>query len=89
VFNINLQANKDFNLRNLRWGVYTQITNLLNTKNCQQVYATSGGCDGGTVDQSRRRNGNTVGTGASTTFFNRAQYFAAQRSINFGARVSF
>jgi outer membrane receptor protein involved in Fe transport len=89
VFNVNLQANKDFNLRNLRWGVFAQVTNLLDTKNCQQVYASTGGCDGGTVDQSRARNGNNVGVGASTTFFDRAHFYAAQRSINFGARMSF
>jgi hypothetical protein len=89
VFTVNLQANKDFNLRNLRWGVFAQVTNLLDTKNCQQVYASTGGCDGGTVDQSRARNGNNVGVGASTTFFDRAHFYAAQRSINFGARMSF
>jgi outer membrane receptor protein involved in Fe transport len=89
VFTMNLLAGKDFNLSNLHWGVFAQITNLLNTKNCNQVYATTGNCDGGSVDQSTRRNGNTVGTGASSTFFDRAAYYAAGRQMNFGARMSF
>lgn len=89
VFNVDLLAGKDFNLTNMRWGMFVRVANLLNTKNCQQVYASTGDCDGGTVDQSRRRNGNTVGEGASTTFFNRAHYFSSGRSINFGARLSF
>jgi outer membrane receptor protein involved in Fe transport len=89
VFNVNLQANKDFSLRNTRWGVFARIENLFDTKNCRQVYASSGNCDGGTVDQSRRRNGNTVGTGASTTFLDRSHFYSARRSINFGARLSF
>jgi outer membrane receptor protein involved in Fe transport len=89
VFTMNLQASKDFSLSNTRWGVFLQVQNLLDSKNCNQVYASTGSCDGGTVDQDRRRNGNTVGTGASTTFFDRASYIGARRSINFGARMSF
>jgi len=89
VFNVNMLAGKDFNLTNMRWGVFVNVQNLLNTKNCNQVYASSGSCDSGTVDQSRRRNGNTVGTGASTTFFDRAHYYSEGRTINFGARLSF
>ncbi|MDH5196558.1 MAG: TonB-dependent receptor [Gemmatimonadota bacterium] len=89
VFNVDLLAGKDFNLTNMRWGLFMRVSNLLNARNCQQVYASTGDCDGGTVDQSRRRNGNTVGEGASTTFFDRAHYFSAGRSINFGARLSF
>ena len=89
VFNINLQASKDFTLSNTRWGAFILVNNLMDTQNCNQVYASTGTCDGGSVDQSRRRNGNTVGTGASTTFLDRASYIGARRSINFGARVSF
>jgi outer membrane receptor protein involved in Fe transport len=89
VFNINMQLGKDFSLRNMRWGVFLQVDNLLDTRNCRQVYATTGHCDGGTVDQNRRRNGNVVGTGASSTFFNRAHFYAERRQINFGARMSF
>ena len=89
VFNVDLLAGKDFNLTNMRWGLFMRVSNLLNTKNCNQVYASSGSCDGGTVDQSRRRNGNTVSDGASTTFFDRAHYYSDGRTINFGARLSF
>jgi outer membrane receptor for ferrienterochelin and colicin len=89
VFRVNMLAGKDFNLTNLRFGVFAQVSNLLNTKSCNQVYASTGDCDGGTVDQSRRRNGNSVGTGASTTFFDRAHYYSEGIRLAFGARVSF
>jgi hypothetical protein len=88
VFVMDLNADKNFRLSNLRWGAFVRISNLLNTVNCNQVYASTGNCDGGTVDQDRRRNGNTLATG-TTTFYDRASYFQARRSINFGARVSF
>jgi len=88
VFNVNLQAEKNFWLTNLQWGVFLRVSNLLDKVNCQQVYATTGNCDGGRVDQTRRNNGNTVGN-ATSTYYDRASYFGARRSINFGARVSF
>ena len=88
VFNIDLQANKDFRLSNLQWGVFLRVTNLLDKVNCQQVYASTGNCIGGTVDQDRRRNGN-VSVVNTTTYYDRASYFGPRRSINFGARMSF
>jgi outer membrane receptor protein involved in Fe transport len=88
TFNVDLQANKDFRLSNLQWGVFLRVTNLLDKVNCQQVYASTGNCIGGTVDQDRRRNGN-VSVVNTTTFYDRASYFGPRRSINFGARMSF
>jgi hypothetical protein len=89
VFTMDLLASKDFRISNLQWGVFLRVSNLLDRVNCQQVYATTGNCDGGSVDQDRRRNGNTSGTGSSTTLLDRADYYGARRSFNFGARVSF
>jgi hypothetical protein len=88
VINVNLLAGKDFNLRNLRWGVFARVTNLFDFLNCQQVYPSTGRCDGGTVDQSARRTGNTA-NGFTSTFLDRPQFYAARRQINMGARVSF
>jgi hypothetical protein len=52
------------------------------------VYPSTGQCDGGTVDQSARRTGNTA-NGFTSTFLDRPQFYAARRQINMGARVSF
>ncbi len=88
VFTVDLNASKDFWLSNLQWGVFLRVSNLFDSQYCTSVYPTTGNCDGGTVDQDRRRNGNTQ-TGGSTTFFNRADFYGARRSFNFGARLSF
>jgi len=88
IFNVDAYVSKDFRLSNLQWGVFLRVSNLLDQVNCQQVYSSTGNCDGGTVDQDRRRNGNTT-TGGSTTLYDRADYYSARRSFNFGARMSF
>jgi outer membrane receptor protein involved in Fe transport len=88
IFNVDIMASKDFRLSNLQWGVFLRVSNLLDNVTCQSVYASTGNCDGGSIDQDRRRNGNTT-TGGSTTLFDRADYYGPRRSFNFGARVSF
>jgi outer membrane receptor protein involved in Fe transport len=88
VMTVNLQADKNFWVSNLQTGVFVRVSNLLDQVNCQQVYASTGTCDGGTVDQDRRRNGN-VANAFTSTYYDRASYYGARRSINFGARLSF
>jgi len=88
-FQINLLAGKDFNIANLRYGAFVRVNNLLDTQNCIQVFATTGRCDAGAVDQSRSRQGNPVGENAPSTFFDRPQFFGPRRSINAGLRVNF
>ena len=89
TFRINTFLSKDFTLTNLRLGAFLRVNNLLDQLNCQQVFATTGRCDAGTVDQSRNRQGNAAGPGTTTTYFNRAAYYGARRSFNFGVRMSF
>jgi outer membrane receptor protein involved in Fe transport len=86
---IDFQATKDWQVGNLRYGAFVRIANLLDTKNCIQVFPTTGRCDAGTVDQSRSRQGNAVGEGEVSTFFDRPQYFGERRSVNAGLRLSF
>jgi len=88
VVTVNLMADKNFWLQNLQWGVFMRVSNLLDKVNCQQVYATTGLCDAGRVDQTRRNNGNSI-SGATSTYLDRASYYGPRRSFNFGARVSF
>ncbi|MEK6767900.1 MAG: TonB-dependent receptor [Gemmatimonadota bacterium] len=86
---VDFQTTKDFRVGNLLYGAFVRVTNVLDAKNCVQVFATTGRCDAGTIDQSRSRQGNTVGEGEVSTFFNRAQYFGDRREVNAGLRVSF
>jgi outer membrane receptor protein involved in Fe transport len=89
TFRLDAFAAKDFTLTNLRFGVFLRLVNLLDRQNCQQVYATTGNCDAGAVDQSRNRQGNNAPSNTTTTYFNRAQYYGERRSFNFGVRMSF
>ena len=88
-FRIDLLAGKDFNIANMRYGVFTRIVNLLDTKNCLQVFGSTGRCDAGTIDQSASRQGNAVGENTASTFFDRPQFFGVRRTINAGIRVNF
>jgi outer membrane receptor protein involved in Fe transport len=88
-YQVDLYAQKDWEVGNLRYGAFVRIANLFDTQNCIQVYTTTGRCDAGTIDQSRSRQGNTVGQETVSTFFNRPQYFGERRSVNAGIRLSF
>ena len=83
-----LLLGKDLSYGGARYGVFARVVNLLDRKNCLQVYTTTGRCDAGAPDQDRRQNGNAVNA-PSSTFFDRAMYYGARRSIFAGARVNF
>ncbi len=76
-------------MSNLRYGAFVRVVNLLDTKNCNQVFTTTGRCDAGAIDQSRSRQGNPVGENDVSTFFDRPQFFGTRRTINAGIRVNF
>ncbi|HET7038356.1 MAG TPA: TonB-dependent receptor [Gemmatimonadales bacterium] len=88
-FNMNMQVGKNFNISNIRAGAFVRVANLLNTRNCIQVFPSTGRCDGGTPDQSRDRQGNTVGEGTFSTYFDRPQFYTSGREINAGLRFDF
>ena len=83
-----LLVGKDLNFAGLRYGVFARVANLLDRKNCIQVFTSTGRCDAGSPDQDRRQQGNAVNS-PSSTFYDRAQYYGARRSIFAGARVNF
>lgn len=84
-----LLVGKDFIASGLRYGAFARVSNLFDRRNCLQVFPTTGRCDSGTIDQSRRRTGNSLGDGASSTFFDRASYYGARRTIYAGVKVDF
>lgn len=89
TFQVNMGLTKDFNVANVRYGVFARVVNLLDTKNCIQVFPTTGQCNAGTINQATRQNGNGVGENSPSTFFDRAGYYGERRSINAGVRLSF
>lgn len=89
TFRIDMEATKDFGGSNVRYGTFVRVTNVLDRRNCVQVFATTGNCDGGASPQSRLSAGNFTGESDGTTFFDRPQYVADRRSINAGVRVNF
>jgi outer membrane receptor protein involved in Fe transport len=88
-FIVNLQARKDFNVANAQYGLFMRVQNLLDKKNCVQVFATTGNCAGGASAQARLAAGNFTGEGESQTFFDRPQYVGIRRSVMAGVRVNF
>jgi len=90
TYQIDLSLSKNFAISNVRYGFILQVLNVTDRKNCIQVYTTSGTCTTGTVDQGRRREGNTIDLAeVTTTYLDRAQYFGQRRSFQAGVRVSF
>ena len=85
-----MQAGKDFNIANLRYGAFVRVSNLFDRQNCEQVFVTTGRCTEGTTDQDRAQNGNVVTqAAASSTFFDRPHYYGARRSVLAGLRMNF
>ena len=82
-------AAKDFLLANLRFGAFLRVVNLLDQQVCQQVFPSTGVCDTGTVDQRRVPRTYVYESSATSTFFDRPQYYGPRRSFNFGLRVQF
>ncbi len=90
IWSIDLRAEKNFQIGNLLYGAFVRVDNLLDTKNCIQVFESTGRCDAGTIDQNQARQGNAVSTlQVNSTFFDRPQFFDQRRRIAVGARLSF
>ena len=90
TWSVDLRAEKNFRVGSLLHGVFVRVENVFDTKNCIQVFETTGRCDAGTIDQTRSLQGNSTGPDQVTsTFFDRPHFFGARRQINFGFRTSF
>ena len=90
-FTVDLRASKDWQLSNMRFGIFMNMFNVFNAQNCLQVFPSTGRCDGGAITQARLTQ---VGGGAAaentiSQSWDRPDYISNPRSFNFGARVSF
>ncbi|MGD8699569.1 MAG: TonB-dependent receptor, partial [Gemmatimonadales bacterium] len=86
---VNLRAQKGVRFGGVVYSFFLLVNNLFDTKNCLQPYPTTGECESGARDQSRRRQGNTTGEGTTSTYFDRPHLFGTRREINFGVRLDF
>ncbi|NIR45097.1 MAG: TonB-dependent receptor [Gemmatimonadetes bacterium] len=90
IWTLDFRAAKAFWWGNMLYDFYVQVNNVLDRENCVQVFPTTGQCQLGTFDQSRRREGNTVSADAITsTLVDRPQYVGRRRTILAGVRISF
>ncbi len=87
---IDAALQKGFHVSNLRYTAFLQAHNILDRKNCIQVFDSTGSCEAGAIDQSRARQGNSVRPDiATSTLTDRPDFFGERRTIFGGVRVSF
>jgi outer membrane receptor protein involved in Fe transport len=89
TFQLDMLARKEWQMRGLRYGFFVQAVNVLDTQNCLQVSPVTGRCDSGAFDFLRRRVGNPVGEGTSSTQLDRPNWVGQRRSFLVGGRVAF
>ncbi|MBI4540642.1 MAG: TonB-dependent receptor [Gemmatimonadetes bacterium] len=91
TFEMDFQLTKDWSVTNMNYGFFLRAENLLDAKNCIQVFTSTGRCEAGQADQARRATGNplTDPSSISSSYLDRPQYFAQRRTIVAGLRVSF
>jgi len=99
TWTVDMLAEKRFRSGNLSYGLYLNVANLLDRRNCVQVYPTTGQCDAGSLNTYRGLVGpytnggvdeNAIGrTGVTTTQFDHPELYGDRRSIMTGLRVSF
>jgi UDP-3-O-[3-hydroxymyristoyl] glucosamine N-acyltransferase len=67
---------------------FLRVDNLLDRKNCVQVFVNTGTCDAGLRDFNNRSVGNT-GDATTSTALDQPEFIGARRSLAAGIRVSF
>jgi hypothetical protein len=84
---MNLQLRKEFAIGNVLYGAVVRVNNLLDRKNCNQVFSNTGTCDAGLRDFLNRRVGNS--TEQTSTDGDQPEFIGARRTINAGLTISF
>lgn len=90
---VDLYASKDWLVGNLKLGAFAYVNNLLDRRNCVQVFTSTGQCESGGMTIGRLENGR-IGAGFGSTYtmseaFDRPDYMYPPRSISGGLRISF
>ena len=84
---VNLNLRKRFAIANVQYGAFIRVDNLLDRKNCVQVFVTTGTCDSGLRDPLNRRVGNFDETTSTNT--DQPEYVGSRRSLFSGLSISF
>ncbi len=85
---MDLLVDKGFRVGSVRYSGFLRISNLLDRRNCVQVFSNTGTCDAGLRDFGNRRIGNT-GDATTSTSFDQPEFIGARRSISTGITVNF
>lgn len=85
---VDLVLDKGFRIGAVRYSGFLRVSNLLDRKNCVQVFVNTGTCDNGLRDFSNRRIGNT-GDASTSTSFDQPEYVGSRRSLATGITVNF
>jgi hypothetical protein len=78
---------KSWRVTNVNYGLFVRVDNMLDIKNCVQVFVNTGTCDSGIREQLNRRVGNF--NDASSTAFDQPEYYGQRRQIYRGITVRF
>lgn len=89
TWRVDMLLQKDFRYRGANYGFFFRVTNLFNTKNCLQVFTSTGNCDSGAITESRLRRGGISQLNTISQAWDRADYIAEPRWASFGVRLSF
>jgi hypothetical protein len=84
---VNLIMQKGFRVGAMQYGAFVRVDNLLDQKNCVQVFVSTGDCDSGLRDPLNRRVGN-FGEATSTSS-DQPEFIGARRSIFTGLSINF
>jgi len=85
---IDLVFNKALRINNLNYSLFLQVNNLLDRRNCQQVFVNNGTCESGLRDFTNRSVGNT-GDASTSTAFDQPEYLGARRTLQAGISLTF
>jgi hypothetical protein len=85
VWTVDLRLAKALWWGNMLYDFYVQVNNVLDRKNCVEVFPTTGDCLQGTVDLNRERYGRNY----TTTEHDRPHYVGTRRTLLAGLRLSF
>ena len=84
---VDLLAQKFFDIRNMRYGAFVRVENLFDRKNCVQVFVNTGNCESGLRDPVNRRVGNFADV--TSTSQDQPEYIGARRAIYSGLTIRF
>jgi hypothetical protein len=84
---VDLLAQKFFDIRNMRYGAFVRVENLMDKRNCVQVYVNTGNCESGLRDPINRRVGNFADV--TSTSQDQPEYIGARRAIYSGLTIRF